>query len=394
MNIRKRYKGFYAQSVMVGILVSVSFCLKGQNTQAYFSFEGAAGRIVPNYTRGYPQSSVRVDGIASLHLRTDNKKWSPYFNYPDVGISLLGSYLGNSKIFGNQFSVYPYINFKFNNKPKPFFFKFGIGLAHFTTYYDAKTNPKNLAIGSPFSWHFNASFGKTLTYFNKGELRFTGGYFHSSNGHTQIPNYGLNSALLGLEYVFGKQNSTPERLKIKESLSYWVIEHRSGLGFHELAGIFWPVGTPKYGVFSTGFNLGYVHREHIKYKAGLYARYYNSYYNYIINHYGSSTIAQAGNIYLMAGAEFLLGHVGIDIEGGLNLYKPLFEEVYYAFGFRSYFDYWSKALFNTRLGLNYYLFDNYSNRKWNVKIGAHINANFGQADFSDASVGVVRRIKD
>jgi hypothetical protein len=323
----KRYRVIYKHSVLVAILVCTSFWLMGQSNQPYFSFEAAAGRIVPNYLKGYPKSSARVDGIASLHLRTNDKKWAPYFNYPDVGVSILGSYLGNSKIFGNQLSVYPYMNFKFNNKPKPFFFKFGMGLAYFDTYFDAVTNPDNLAIGSPFSWHFNASFGQTLAYFEKGELRLTGGYFHSSNGHTQIPNFGLNSALLGLEYLFSGKTKTPERLKIKDAPSYWVAEHRSGLGFHELAATASPVGTPKYGVFTTGFNVGYVHREHIKYKAGVYARYYNSYFNYITNKYGSSTIAEAGNVYFMAGAEFLLGHIGIDIEGGLNLYKPFFKEI-------------------------------------------------------------------
>ena len=388
----KRYRVIYKHSVLVAILVCHSFWLMGQNNQPYFSFEAAAGRIVPNYLNGYPKSSVRVDGIVALHLRTNDKKWAPYFNYPDVGVAVLGSYLGNSKIFGNQASIYPYINFKFNDKPKPFFFKFGMGLAYFNTYFDAVTNPDNLAIGSPLSWHFNASFGKTLAYFEKGELRLSGGYFHSSNGHTQIPNFGLNSALLGFEYLFSGKTKTPERLKIKDAPSYWLVEHRSGLGFHELAATASPVGTPKYGVFTTGFNLGYVHREHIKYKAGVYARYYNSYLNYITNTHGSSTIAQASNVYFMAGAEFLLGHMGIDIEGGLNLYKPFFREFYDTYEARGSVDYWTKALFNTRLGLNYYLFDCYSNRKWNFRIGAHINANFGQADFSDASVGVLLRL--
>lgn len=391
-DIKKPYFLIYAQWWFLVCLVWFPFTIVSQNGGSYFSIEGGAGRIVPNYTRGYPKSSARVDGIASLYLRTDAKSWAPYFNHPEVGVSVLWSFLGNAKVFGSQFSIYPFVNFKFNSKPKPFFFKFGLGLAHFTTYFDAQTNPDNLAVGAPFSWHFNASFGQTLAYFDKGELRLTGGYFHSSNGHTQIPNFGLNSALVGFEYLFSGNKSTTERLKLADSPSYWIVEHRSGLGFHELAATASPVGTPKYGVFSTGVHVGYVHREHIKYKAGFYARYYNSYYNYLIDNYGSSTIAEAGNIYFMAGAEFLLGHVGIDIEGGLNLYKPFFKEFYDTFEHRGNFDYWTKALFNTRMGLNYYVFDNYSHKKWNVRIGAHINANFGQADFSDASIGVVRRM--
>jgi hypothetical protein len=388
----KRYRVIYKHSVLLGILVVWPFWFFTQNTTPYFSVGGAAGRIVPNYLNGYPKSSVRVDGVASLHLRTDGKPWAKYYNHPDVGVAVLASYLGNSKIFGNQLSIYPYLNLRVNQKEKPLFFKFGLGLAYFDTFFHPIHNPNNLAVGSSFTWHFSASFERALAYFTNGELRLTGGYFHASNGHTQIPNFGLNSALLGVEWMFKPKEALPQREKSSNTQSYWVLEHRSGIGFHELAATASPIGTPKYGVFSTGFNVGYVHREHIKYKAGLVGRYYNSYFNYISNKYGSSTVAQAGNVYFMAGAEFLLGHIGIDIEGGLNLYKPFFREFYETFENRSNFDYWQKALFNTRMGLNYYLFDCYSDKRFNIRIGAHINANFGQADFSDASVGVLVRL--
>ena len=44
-----------------------------------------------------------------------------------------------------------------------------------------------------------------------------------------------------------------------------------------------------------------------------------------------------------------------------------------------------------RLGLKYYLFNNNQSPKSNIFIGATINANLGQADFTELSIGYVHR---
>ncbi len=48
-----------------------------------------------------------------------------------------------------------------------------------------------------------------------------------------------------------------------------------------------------------------------------------------------------------------------------------------------------KKLIATRLGLRYYLFGNDSTPIHNIFAGASINANLGQADFTEVSVGYV-----
>ena len=45
----------------------------------------------------------------------------------------------------------------------------------------------------------------------------------------------------------------------------------------------------------------------------------------------------------------------------------------------------------SRLGIKYYLFNNNNNPSHNVFLGATINANLGQADFSEFNIGYVYR---
>lgn len=359
------------------------------------SAEGAIGRIIPNYSTNYPRVTMRADGIISWRALTDSTSvWANYYNYPEAGISFQAASLGNRRVFGHQYSVYPFISFRLSNKRKPMYFKAAIGTAFTTRPYNGATNTNNLSIGSVVTWHFNICLAKTVLILPRAEFRVSGGFYHTSNGHGQIPNFGLNSALLGLEVLIKKDHPRSIKVKNPAAPSYWVIEARSGAGFHELAGAIKPIGTPKYSIMSVGINAGYVFRQHIKYKFGFAARYYNSYNNYLRSAGRSTNILGSSGINLMTGAEFLMGHFGIDIELGFYLYRPFFKEFYSTFEHPDLgADYWLKRIISTRLGLNYYLLSCYKPHAFNVKIGAHINANSGQADYSDVSLGITYRFK-
>ena len=98
----------------------------------------------------------------------------------------------------------------------------------------------------------------------------------------------------------------------------------------------------------------------------------------------------ASNIYLAVGAEFLMGHVTLDIELGTNLYKPFFGTFFDIFEEKSDFDKKLKSLILQRMGLYYYVWDTAKHPPFNLGIGCHINANNGQADFTGLSLVVVK----
>lgn len=362
-----------------------------KENKAFYSFEVTGGRIVPNYLINYPSASIRSDVKASIIWKHTDKSWSKYYNTAETGVTALFSHLGNPRVFGNQVALYPFLRMKLNEKPKPWYIQFTIGATYFNKPYDSITNTTNLAVGSHFTWHFSTSLYKTLAYFNKSELRLSGGFFHASNGHIQIPNFGLNSGTIGLQLVLNPRNHFYNKQSIKEK-GYWALEQQNSIGIHELAGTASPRGGKKYYVRTHGLNGAYIHNNHFKIKSGFTYRYYDSYFQYMKTTRTKPSVSVASNVYFMAGVEFLFGHIGIDIEGGLNLYKPFFEEYYFTFDDKGLGDYWSKKLFNTKMGLNYYLIDTHKQPKFNVRVGAQINANFGTADFSSASLGFVYKL--
>lgn len=90
----------------------------------------------------------------------------------------------------------------------------------------------------------------------------------------------------------------------------------------------------------------------------------------------------------------MLGYVGIDWEGGLNLHKPFYKEQYLLMETELDFFYDLKKLFLGRLGLKLYTINTSKMPRNNFYLSAHINSNLSQADFSELSFGFTHRLKN
>ncbi len=363
-----------------------------------FEAELMGGRIVPNYSKNFPNSSIQsAVSISFAKANKDTSSWGKYYNFPESGFSVFASNLGNNHIYGNQFSLLPYISFKLKEKEKPWFLKVGIGMSYFTTYFDSINNPKNVAIGSSFTWAFEAFLYKTIYKSNNITYRIGAGYSHASNGHTQLPNFGLNSALLSFSTQFHSNNESNSNFEILtkkyKDTKHYFLQFRNGVGFHELGATAEPVGGTKREVFTTAISGGIIFNNHLKIRTGFAYRYYEQFRHYVfvnqteeyLNHINWS----ASNIYFFAGCELLMSHFSLDVSGGLNLYKPFYKEFNSVYEKNRGFRYEIKKWLNSRMGLNLYLFNTNKNPTHNVYMGAHINANFGQADFTEFNLGYV-----
>ena len=394
-----------------------------QKDYLLFETEYSAGKIVPNYTKIFPSSSVQQALTLSIGKQSaDTTNWGRYYRFPETGVSIFASNLGNNKVFGNQFSFLPFIRFKVLNQTKPLYIKLALGVTYFTTHFDSINNIENLSNGSSFTWGFQAMLYKTIYQKENFNLKIVGGYSHHSNGHTQIPNFGLNSALFGISAQWkkdekvrsgktedrswdpsadgGRQKLETSNSKLptsdfglRTSLKKYFINYREGLGFHELGATDIPVGGGKKLVYTSSLSFGLLFNNHIKWKTGFSYRYYEHYYNYIQQNnlaaFKDNPEWSASNIYFFTGVEFLMNHISIDVEGGLNLYKPFYETFNNDFQKDEDVAYQLKKWFNARLGLNYYIANTIKSPTHNVFLGAHINANFGQADFTEFSMGYV-----
>ncbi|MFW5657463.1 MAG: acyloxyacyl hydrolase [Bacteroidota bacterium] len=382
-----------------------ALCLAQDTSQPSLHFhlqpEWMSGKIVPNYKRA-PSTDFRNSLFLNFSFRysQSNKSWPGYYHYPYAGISLSMSTLGNPDIYGNEISIIPYLMFNPMRKcAKNTFLKVGLGMAYFDRPYNPELNPANKAIGSNYNWAFQLFLYQNFPVTGRTSFMLGGGYLHASNGHTRLPNVGLNSAMISVtaNVELFQTTEQPQLLSEKFENRSPFIQVTQGFGVHELGGSTGPVGGKKGQVHATSLAYGIVFKNHLKIRTGFTYRYYEHFYTMVENekldHYSIHPRKAASNTFFFLGSEFLIGHFSIDIEGGINLHKPMYKEFYKQYeGKLKTFKYFLKSTFPSRLGIQYYLINTDKQPKTNAFISGHINANFGQADFSSVSVGLVHRL--
>src|ERR1035437_1902651 len=371
---------------------------KAQTNPIYIEPEFMIGQIVPDKD-SFPSTKTLKSYVINIGIINNStaKNWNNYYNHPSVGVSLAYTDLDNPSYLGHELSAVSYILFKSSrHKFNCSYFKVGMGAAYFSDHYNVITDPKNIYIGAPFTWSFQAFLYRYIYNNDWLHLKLGAGYLHNSDGHIQLPNFGLNSAALTLSAQFFttkvdyKTIYPDERPELDHSLQYF-FNVRDGNGLQEFGGKDGPSGSSKKGVYSLALSGGVIVNEQLKLRAGLTYRYYQHYYEYItqtpyqpmIN----SPVWNSSNIYVSVGCEFLVGHFGLDAEEGINLFKPFYPKFYQLFERGPDIDLTSKKLIATRFGLNYYLINTSKKPRNNIYIGANIAANFGQADFSELSIG-------
>jgi len=356
------------------------------------------GKVAPNYINGFPKTSFYRALVINFGWKANGKKiWHYHYNLPKAGVAVSFCQPGNDSVFGNQVNIYPYITVNAAKKPGNVFdFKFGLGASYFTTYYDSILNPLNEDVGSHFSWYFYAFMNKQWSLNKYNDLYLGAGFMHSSNGHTQLPNYGLNAAMItgGITHYFKELIVYPRPVTTGEITKTWGIWARSGLGMHERGNTTGPVGGKKYPVYSQALGATLTYNQFTRFRGGFTYKFYESYYNYIINDTTTyeNPKREASALTFFLGTEFLVGRIALDLEGALHLYRPFYKKFFNTFEKESDFEFFIKNLFVTKIGLNAYLIKFEKDPKHNFFVGATLNANFGQADFSEVSLGYVLRL--
>lgn len=372
--------------------------------------EYMAGRIIPNYVNNFPNSHVQHGinvNIGSFKIDSSSN-WAQRLNFPQTGVTLFYSNLGNNKIFGQQYSAMAFLSWNvFNKSEKPYYLKLGLGAAYFTTFYDSISNRRNLNVGSKYLWAFQASAYKTLLEKPGMNLKLGLVFSHASNGHTQLPNLGVNSVLLSLSSQFypkklDQYQLTKNKHNIDNTSRNWSAGISQGIGFHEYGDKDGPIGGPKQGVYSTSIYAGKIYNNFFKWSVGGTYRYYETYAYQIevndLDEYQDNVKWSASNLVLFSNAEILMGHVSATLELGINIYKPFYKQYEKDFPlnvqFKGYMQFKNhfKRLVATRLGLNLYLLNTSKMPKHNIYVGPYIKANSGQADFTEISFGYVYRI--
>lgn len=364
----------------------------------YIEPEITLGKLTTAYT-GFPDAGMKLTGTLSLGFaNTHNTSWARYFNFPQTGVALSFSSLGNRQVLGYGIGLIPYVVFNPAKRMKqPFYFKLGLGVNYFTKHYNPYKNPENRSIGSAFTWAFQCYAYQTVVVGKLYKIKVGLGWDHASTGHMALPNFGYNSFSFGLStQLFTGKNPPVSGLgrgKLMEqkwpALGFLSLRH--GLGVHQLGGTGPTRNKALYPVYTVALSGGMLLHGFVKVRIGVAYRFYQSFYGLIMTQhypeYEKNPMLNASSLSLLLGSEFMLGHAGLDMELGFNVLKPFFPQFHQDFEPKGRpFNTRVKSIFTQRIGLNVYLFNIKKSPKHNVSLGAHINANFGQAEFSDISL--------
>ena len=140
-----------------------------------------------------------------------NYDWQRYWRMPTIGVGFMGINLGNPKLLGTSFVIYPYLlvpivkteHFHLN-------YKIGAGVSFFTktwntgdTLSGVNAPTANSAIGSVLNIYLTTGANFEFPITNQFSITTDIGYNHMSNGSFLQPNAGLNmiQAMVGAKYL-------------------------------------------------------------------------------------------------------------------------------------------------------------------------------------------------
>ena len=370
---------------------------------------------------GFPDRGVQKQVFVSFgwqHTKHSDV-WASYLKNVKTGLSIGVADLGNASLLGTIFTLQPFIEFK-SFRSEDFTTYVGFGSSYVKKKHDPITNEFNRAVSTNLNWSFRLFMYYSLLKSESINWRVGLGYNHNSNGHAKLPNQGYNSFLLSLggEINTSKtpdKNTTPAKIPTKTVSNY--IAFRSGYGQNVLSEAF---GTKK-SVYTLSGTYGRLYNSVLKIGIGAYVRFYQTYYDYISNNeslvqngrefsdLSSNAFINALNVGITVSGELLLNHIGIELQGGVNIFKPAYKIDWrinkgwgdvpkvipesggnFRLGDINEDYYKIKRTISARLGLKYYLINTVKSPTRNFYIGGFINSNLGQADFSEVAIGYVK----
>lgn len=377
-------------------LINICICIPAQNqvnNTIGISVNSYPGYIVKTYP-DVPDSKGAIINSLGVYWQTNGKdEWQQLYRFPKYGFELFYSHLGNNENLGYNIGFVPTFEIKGRKEKKNWRIKLGLGAAYFNKPFNAVSNPNNFYIGGPFANMSIASFFWTRRISKIIELTYGIAGIHCSNGHTDLPNAGMNiiSGHLGIRFSTKEPAVTSNIINRDEKISYAV---KAGLGFHKFGATTKAVGGPSYPSYHLSFWVSKPKKNIHLFQAGFTAAYYTSFHDYIVSQqvYSDQQQLRSSTGILFAGHEFVFGKFSFSSQLGIYFYNPFFIKQKKIEGSWSNVSEKIEAINTNRLGLIYYPLkkkNSLNNLKDQLMLGVFIKANLGQADLFEYCIGYV-----
>jgi hypothetical protein len=351
------------------------------------------GKILDNMP-DMPDRTVSVFGDINLAWQTTGKQsWNQYYRFPQVGFMISAGSLGNYEILGYTISIVPNLSLPLSKWNRlNIYLLMGTGFAYFSKIYDEIDNPANKLVGTRITNKSIVSLD--MNYHLSKHIILTGGFSaaHYSDGHIQLPNFGINipSFNIGIKYFPG---AFPEEFIKQDSVfdyhNKFLFNLRFGIGINELGTTIKPTGGPKYPIYTATAYMTKRLNPIFNLQFGLNYNYYSGYYDFIESqaYYDDNKHFRSSSIIVFTGMEFLIGKFGFTAQLGTYLYNEFYNDLQELRGTPKTWRFYSARYITTRLGAQYYLFNPMVSTKLNPWIGAFLKSNGGAADFPEISLG-------
>ena len=375
--------------ILLVLLVKLSVQLNAQNQDIIIG--GQWGKVLKIYS-DFPESSqgYGID-IAWTRQGDTNNIWEGLYDYPETGIVLTYTNFGNSDTLGSSIGlVYRFQLMQMLGKRWSITEGMDMGFAYYNKPFHNIENPGNIAVGGSFSALIRFNFSIRYAIANSWQL-YTGFTFHhASNGHTGLPNVGINIPMLnfGLVYYLKKDDSFYNVPKPQFECNKKVqFNMRFAMGINRFGSEVGPSNGPYYPIYLASFYLDKRVSGINKLQFGIDTYYNSGYRQYLESQQPKELEANFVNssvISIWIGNELLIGRMGIILQVGYYLHNP----------FLKYFIKQDetadqlKAYIPGRFGVQYYLKDHFHGARSNAFIGVYVKSNMGQADFLEFSLGV------
>lgn len=290
-----------------------------------FKHEAKFTLPIPTFTAGADVNFVwHTDG---------SREWQQRRRYPRVGIAVTGIHYGNDAVYGSMAGIYPNITFPLVTvRQLEWTLRLGNGVGYVTRKF-SRTDPVNtvnVAISSRINDLIMLSSAATYRI-NKHVLLNAGAFVtHISNGSVRKPNLGVNVAGISAGVSYFPVTDRPARLErpLQPLPGRYLLQLRGSMSLvsaHTAGGPLYPVYIGSAAVSRRWHSVNKVF-------AGIdYSRHTNL--SAYLHNNGLEAGTEGRHTYksaIIAGNEFLMGHIGITVQAGVYLVKGYLqkEDVY------------------------------------------------------------------